>query len=107
MKLLRDESLPRSLKRELPGNEAFTVPEMGWAGKTNGELLRLIANTFDVFITADQNLEYQQNLKTADTPIVVLCAHSNRLDDLRPLIPDLRDCLHGTLLPGRVTQISR
>ena len=51
MKLLLDESLPRRLKNELSQHEVTTVPEMGWAGKTNGELLELAAGTFDAFIT--------------------------------------------------------
>jgi len=50
MKILIDESLPRKLKNELPGHAVSTVPEMGWAGKKNGELLRLMSD-FDVFIT--------------------------------------------------------
>jgi hypothetical protein len=56
MKILIDESLPRKLKAELSDFEVSTVPEMGWAGKKNGELLGLMSGRFDVFLTMDRNL---------------------------------------------------
>lgn len=62
MCVLLDECLPRRLKRELPDHEVRTAPEMGWAGVENGELLRLASGEFDVFITVDRSLEFQQNL---------------------------------------------
>ena len=75
MKVLLDECLPRRLKRGLSPHQVFTVPEMGWAGVKNGALLRLIQTAaFDVFVTIDGNLEYQQNLKQANLAIIVLCA---------------------------------
>ena len=63
MKLLVDKSLPRSLKRHFPGHTVLTVPECGWASKSNGALLALASAEFDVFITTDQNLEYKKNLQ--------------------------------------------
>lgn len=75
MKLLLDESLPRRLKNELSQHEVTTVPERGWAGKTNGELLKLASGSFDVFITADQGLEYQQNLTNVEIAVIVLRAN--------------------------------
>lgn len=63
MRLLLDESLPRGLKRHLSAHDVATVPEQGWAGKSNGELLRLAEEEFDAFLTADQNVEFQQNLR--------------------------------------------
>ncbi|HJR57822.1 MAG TPA: DUF5615 family PIN-like protein [Vicinamibacterales bacterium] len=87
MRVLLDECLPRRLKRELEGHEARTAPEMGWASKRNGELLALAVGQFDVFLTADRNLSYQQDPSSFDIAIVVLAARSNRLDDLRPLVP--------------------
>ncbi len=66
MKLLLDESLPRRLKSLFADHETRTVPEMGWQGTKNGELIRLAAAEFDVFLTADQNLQYQQNLVGVD-----------------------------------------
>ena len=58
MRVLRDECLPRRLKRELVDHDARTVPEMGWASKRNGELLALAAAEFDVFLTVDRNLDH-------------------------------------------------
>jgi predicted nuclease of predicted toxin-antitoxin system len=89
MKLLLDESLPRDLRLHLPGHEATTVPLRGWAAKRNGELLRLASGEFDAFLTADQNLEHQQDLSSLPISVVVLAAASNRLADLLPLIPKL------------------
>jgi predicted nuclease of predicted toxin-antitoxin system len=74
MKVLLDESLPRALKRELETHEVVTVPELGWAGKDNGELLRLASAEFDVFATADQGLQYQQTLTVYDIAVVTLAA---------------------------------
>jgi hypothetical protein len=87
MRVLVDECLPRKLKYELGNHEARTVPEMGWSGKKNGELLRLMTSQCDVFVTADQNLTYQQNLENTTIGVVVLAAKSNRLPDLLPLCP--------------------
>jgi len=64
MNLLLDECLPRKLKDDLPGHAVSTVLEMGWAGTKNGTLLRLAETAFEVFITADRNVEYQQNLRS-------------------------------------------
>ena len=86
MKLLIDESIPRRLKNYFIGHESTTVPERGWAGKSNGELIALARGEFDVFVTVDQNLEYQQNLSQADIALVVLEAQTNRIEDLRPLV---------------------
>lgn len=87
MKLLLDESLPRDLKLLFSGHEVATVPECGWAGKSNGELLRLAESSFDVFVTADQNLQYQQNLAGFNLGVLVLVARRTRVTDLEPLIP--------------------
>ena len=78
-----DKCVPRPLRRELSGHEVRTVVEMGWAGKQNGELLRLLtAEHFAVFLTTDQNLRYQQNFRGLQVAVVVLVAPTNRLDDL-------------------------
>jgi hypothetical protein len=64
MKLLLDECLPRKFKSHLLGHECHTVPEAGWAGKKNGELLSLAEKAgFQIFLTLDQGMEYEQNLK--------------------------------------------
>ena len=87
MRVLLDECLPRKLKREIQADVVKTVPEMGWAGTKNGALLRLAEQEFDVFLTNDQNLEYQQNLSRFDLAVVVLIAPTNDVDDLKPLMP--------------------
>lgn len=89
MRILLDESLPWELKAELPGHDVQTVQEAGWSSLKNGELLVRAAGKFDVFVTADQNLQYQQNLSTLPVAVVVLVGKSNRIQDLRPLLPDL------------------
>lgn len=78
MKLLLDECLPKKLKFEIKGHHASTVPDEGWAGKKNGELLRLMEKSgWEVFITADAGVKYQQNLKSTSLVIVVLSAKTN------------------------------
>jgi len=105
VKLLLDESLPRRLKSSFDGHEARTVPEMGWQGTKNGELIRLAAAEFDVFVTADQNLQYQQNLAGVSIGIIVLAAATTRLDDLRPLVPAVLHALE-TIRPGDVVRVA-
>jgi len=87
MRVLLDECLPKKLKREVQADFVRTVPEMGWAGTKNGALLRLVERKFDVFLTNDQNLEHQQNLKLFDLAVLVLVAATNDIEDLRPLMP--------------------
>jgi hypothetical protein len=89
MCILLDESLPRRPSRALVGHSVSTVVEAGWSGVKNGKLLTLAAARFDVFITADQNLQYQQNIATLPLAFIVLAAHDNRLPTLLPLVPDL------------------
>jgi hypothetical protein len=104
MKILIDECLPRKLKRELPGHEVQTVPEAGWASKKNGELLRLMSGQFDVFITIDNNLQYQHNLAHSSVAYIVLVAHNNKLATLKPLMPKVLEALE-TILPGQTMEI--
>ncbi len=87
MKVLLDECLPRRLAAVLTGHEVKTVPQAGWASIKNGELLKLAENDFDVFLTADRNLSFQQNLAQRKIAVVVLRASSNRFQDLLPLVP--------------------
>ncbi len=89
MRILLDESLPKKLALALPDHEVRTVPQMGWAGTKNGELLRRAESEFDVFVTADQNLQYQQNLTGFNIAVLALVAGSNRLESLLPLVPAL------------------
>ena len=87
MRVLLDECLPKRLKRDLTGHQARTAPEMGWASKRNGDLLRLAEHEFDVFLTVDRKLQHQQNLSMFNIAVVVLVAPSNTLADLQPLMP--------------------
>jgi predicted nuclease of predicted toxin-antitoxin system len=102
MRLLLDESLPRRLKAHLALHEVRTVPEMGWAGKSNGELLRLAQQDFAVLLTADQKLPDQQNLPTFRIAVLVFAAVSNRLQDIVPLVPKALEIL-PELQPGTAT----
>lgn len=104
MRILLDECLPRRLKRDLAGHEARTVPEMGWASKQNGELLALAQSQFDVFVTVDRNLSFQQDVGQFSIAVVVMVASGNRHSDLQPLIPKLLLML-GSILPGRVVKL--
>ena len=93
MKILLDECIDRRLAREFIGYEIETVPQMGWAGIKDRELLVLAAAVFDVFITADRNLSFQQNLSQFNLSLIVLQAQSNRLADLKPLVPKILEIL--------------
>jgi predicted nuclease of predicted toxin-antitoxin system len=105
VRVLLDECLPRRLKRELVGHDASTVPEMGWASKSNGELLALAAAEFDVFLTVDRNLSYQRDVSAFDIAVIVLVARSNAIDDLRPLAPKILEALTSAKR-GRVTLVA-
>ena len=104
MRVLLDECLPRRLKRDLIGHEARTAPEMGWASKRNGELLRLAEREFDVFLTVDRKLRYQQNLATFNIAIIIMVATINTLLDLQPLIHKVLATL-ADAKPGQATVV--
>jgi hypothetical protein len=104
MRVLLDECLPRRFAHELTGHDVSTVPSMGWAGTTNGALLRLAETRFDAFITADQSLQYQQRLQSALLGIIVLTTPNTRLETLRPLAPRVLVVLQ-TLQAGEVVRI--
>jgi hypothetical protein len=95
VRLLLDESLPRPLAGLLIGHDVRTVTQMGWTSLGNGALLRQAAAAFDAVLTADQNIEFQQNLKALPIAVVVLVAASNRLEALEPLLVDLLGALEA------------
>lgn len=105
MRVLLDECLPRRLKRDLVGHDARTTPEMGWASKRNGELLRLAALEFDVFVTVDRKLQYQQNVSAFNIAVIVMVAQSNTLLDLQPLMVKVFESLPKAK-PGQALVIS-
>jgi predicted nuclease of predicted toxin-antitoxin system len=105
MKLLLDENMPRNLRRELPGHDCQTVSYCGWSAKANGELLALAAEAgFDALLTKDTKLPYQQSQAALPLAVVVLKAATNKLEDVRPLIPTLLAALEN-LPPRRVTVV--
>ena len=104
MRVLLDECGPRALGKELRGHEVKTVSEAGWAGVKNGELLQLAANEFDVFLTIDRNLEYQQNFSGVVLAVVVIHAPSNDIAVLRPLMPAVLAAIPRAK-PGALTHI--
>lgn len=90
MKLLLDENLPKKLKVDLNMHESYTVRDMGWNGKRNGELIKLmLENGFDCLITFDKNLQYQQNLSKYPIKIVVFHTKSNSYPVLKEKVPQL------------------
>ncbi|MDJ0658714.1 MAG: hypothetical protein QNJ42_04410 [Crocosphaera sp.] len=89
MKILLDECIDRRLATYLIEYNVKTVSQMRWSGTKNGQLLGLAAVEFDVFITVDQNLHFEQNLQQFDLAIIVLQTFSNRLADLKLLVPQI------------------
>lgn len=101
MKILLDECVDQRFRRDLLSHDVSTVQEMGWAGKKNGELLTLAMQSFQVFITVDRNLYFQQNLSKFNIAVLVLVAKSNHVIDLRPLASQVLEKL-PTLVAGDV-----
>ena len=101
MRILLDENLPSKLKFDFPSDfEVKTVKDMGWKGKQNGELLRLIDSTgFDLFITLDKNLRHQQNLERYSFRFILLVAFDNKHQTLQPLVAKIQDVLKMNELP--------
>ena len=93
MRVLLDECIDWRLSRDLIGHEVKTAHQMGWATIENGQLLALAERSFDVFVTVDRNLSFQQNLTSYSIAVIVLRAKSNRLAELEPLVPQLLKAL--------------
>jgi hypothetical protein len=87
--VLLDECVDRRLAGEIQGHDVKAVPDVGWAAPTNGELLSRAQREFDVFVTVDRNLPFQQDLLRFSIAVIVLRVPSVRLADLRGLIPRL------------------
>ena len=102
MRILIDESLPRYLKQVLVEHSAFTVQEMGWAGIRNSELLAKANSNFDVLLTADKNLRYQQNLSGLALAIIVF--PSNRLSVVKTLVPQVKEVL-SVIRQGEIVEL--
>lgn len=89
MRVLLDECVDWRLSRDIVGHDVKTAHQMGWATIKNGELLALAVAHFDVFVTVDRNLAFQQNVAALPIAVIVLSAKSNRLADIKPLVPRL------------------
>lgn len=106
MKVLIDECAPKALKQaHAPhGHHCVTVQEAGWSGKVNGELLELAEAEFELLVTVDTNIEYQQNLTGRKIAIVILRARSNRLTHLSPHFPACVEALQS-IKPGEIIYV--
>jgi hypothetical protein len=88
LRILLDECVPRRLKRHFRGHQlVLTVTDAGLSSYTNGQLLRRIAGNFDVFITVDKSIQYQQDLAAFEMAFVLIRVRSNDIADIEPLIP--------------------
>ncbi len=105
MRVLLDECVPRPLHPYLKSTDCCTVQQMGWRGKKNGELLALMKQQgFDILLTIDQNLRYQQNLQQAGIAVIVIKAKSNKTKHLLPAIPQVLAAL-SVIQPGSFVEI--
>ena len=106
MRILIDECLNWRLGRALTGHYAVSAQRMGWSGIQNGELLALaVQHQFDVFLTGDRNLSFQQNTTQFRIAVVVLEARGIQLHHTLPLMPKVLALL-PSLAPGQVVKIS-
>ena len=106
MRVLIDECAPKALKAQLTasGYDCMTVQEAGWSGKENGELLALADAGFDVMVTVDQNIRFQQDVTRLKIALIILRARSNRLVDLQPHFPACIEALRS-IQPGTVVEV--
>lgn len=103
MRVLLDESVPRALGFELTGHHVRTVQTMGWTGLENGKLLRAMTAQFDVLLTCDQNIQYQQNTNLP-VALLILVAPNNRVATILRLAPEILAALQ-TLQRGEIYRI--
>ena len=102
--MLLDECLPQHLARSLHGHTVRTVSDMGWNGLQNGDLLQRAEREFDVFLTVDRNLSFQQDVNRYAIAVLVLVAKTNQLRDLEPLASQVLEVC-SYLLPGQVAKV--
>jgi uncharacterized protein DUF5615 len=99
VRVLLDECVDWRLARDIIGHDVKTARQMGWTAIKNGALLTLASKHFDIFVTVDRNLSFQQNLEILSISVVVLRAKTNRIADLRTLVPDLLVAIESAV-PG-------
>lgn len=105
MRVLLDECVNPRVRDAFPGHEVETVLEMGWCGITNGKLLALAQGLFEVFVTADKNIEYQQNLRSLRLGVVVVSVADNKIASYHPLFPMLLRSAEA-VGPGEVIRVA-
>jgi hypothetical protein len=102
--MLFDEDVPRPLRHDLPGHDISTVGEMGWAGIRNGTLLGMAESAgFDVMLTCDRNMQYQQNIAELELALLVLAVPNKKLDSIRPHVPEILGVLASNPQPGTLS----
>jgi hypothetical protein len=106
MRVLLDECVDWRLLRDLTGFDVKTARQMGWSEVKNGKLLRLASEHFDVFVTVDRNLSFQNKVIDLPLAVVVLCAPTNRLADLRVLLPEMSAAILSAV-KGQVVLVGR
>ncbi|MDB4793429.1 hypothetical protein OAG63_00175 [Methylacidiphilales bacterium] len=104
MRILLDECVHIGLKKAFPNHSVKTVPEAGWSGIKNGKLLGLIASHFDVFLTIDQNIRYQQNLTELPFAILFVAVPNNMMESYRPFFGLMQKTVEE-LRPGEIKVI--
>ena len=105
MRIFLDHCTPKRLMRHFPEHEVVTAYKRGWSTLKNGELLNLVETEFDVFLTVDQNIKYQQNLRGRTLRIIVLVASDNQYKTLLPLVPIVKKALEK-IAPGELVEVS-
>jgi predicted nuclease of predicted toxin-antitoxin system len=105
MRILLDESVPARLGPLLVGYSTVTVQRRGWASIQNGKLLALAAGEFDMLLTADKGMAYQQNLATLPVSILIVMARSNRIEDFAAAVPTILAML-AEMAPRTLRKVS-
>jgi predicted nuclease of predicted toxin-antitoxin system len=104
MRILFDNGVPKKLRRSLPGHHIKTTAECGWETLVNGELLCVAQDEFEVLLSTDSNMKYQQRLPDYDIALIVLRAFNTKLESYLPLVPEVENIL-TTIQPGEVVYI--
>jgi len=105
MRVLLDEQLPRQLVPYFVGHSVRTVPQEGWAGLKNGALLTKAEDAhYEVLITGDKNMPFQQNIAKRRLGVLVMVANSNAIEDLLPVVPKALAAL-PTIHAGQVVRV--
>ena len=104
MRILFDENVLRKLRIHLIGHSISTVQEMGWSSLKNGELLRVANGKFDILLTVDKNLRYQNNFTGLDVAVITIVVKYNKLQNLIPLVSDLLKSVDD-IRPGMIVAL--